>query len=598
MTIFSSMIAGINLLRAPASGCIPIVVVDRYQIAYRQYTTFLPAYISAMNKGIKVRVDQPNHPINYSGPLVTNDYPPLSISFPKTLPSEASDMLKGVGYYETKVKGTTLFIINEPTLDLVQRISKMGVITTCPAPVNTVNFACLYSLRTIRSIFSAFFRLHAYPAFIDKEHAQLTAWMGLDEGSDKKRKRDDGDDPKRKSKKPTIDTEESEGEGESDDEEMAQDGIPKMSESIKWALPAPGIKGWAEDERIPEGTGVFVQFVSDLASTDGEKAVVTTIRSSFLGCLGSTTHEIIAGMDRIQTAMGIISKTEVGKALNHMAWCIDAGLQAQARILPILSKGAYHGCLLLGWGFTIKLKTGDFVPVENQKLVRQIEDSSPFGATLLAISAIVSGGDASSPIIAEILGCSTSIQLRKLLLPAHLSESDRTTITTLCSKLRFSKTPHFGINPTMLNRALHLIANPDDDLPDDYPLLPQCIFESDRVILVLSGFGVMVPTFRFAGGPKYDLESSKCLVGHLGVRTVPLREAANDMHRIISEKSFIGTTSNRRSAVFKDRIFTGLDSKSIVESLRSICGILVAGNKNAKEAAAISGGDTNVFDQF
>lgn len=424
-----------------------------------------------MNKGERVKISLPNHPISYSGPLVTNRYPTLSVSFPRSLPSEASDMLKNLGYTEAKVKGSTVYLINDLSSDQIMKIANMGAIRTCPAPANSANINSLFPLRTIREIFSCFFRLQSYPAFKDKDHTLHTGYESLVIGELNEKKRKAVDQPGPSSKRSTRKTAAEVAVDEDEPMENTDDN-PAPRETIVWALPAYAVDGWLElgDEiDIPEGDGSFVQFLPELANTEGEKMVSIVIREYFLGCLGSSTNEVLNGMDMVRTAMGILNSTDVGKELNHMAWCIDAGIRAQSRVIPVLSQGIYHGCLLMGYGYTIRVNGTDHKALDHQSLLELVRVAAPHGATLRAIAVIVNGADDSdSEDFQRIVGCKGMAELRQELLKTNLTQDDRVKIVTLAAKLRFSFNS-WGISPTNLQKGLSMVADSSSDIPMELP---------------------------------------------------------------------------------------------------------------------------------
>jgi hypothetical protein len=560
------------------------------QPAYKSYCNLLPAYLRAYTEQRRVDATQAFLPILFRNEDTFDiGYPTLSISLASPTPQEVLDTLKSFGYQEVTYQKEKVLLFYRPTKECVAYIMSREHNRQCPSPQLTVNTSCLGAISLVKKIFSCFFHTHTYPAFESDEHAsEVQALTLVARTGDDRRPRIVDPRPAKKTRtdkgaEPVEDDEDMEE--ESDDEES-----PLPKHTIKWALPPPISKSaWGPSDALPAMTGVYVPFIPELASYDS-RSVITTITRYFISCLGTSTEDVRANLEFLRGRLAIVSKTPTGNILAHMARCIDIGLQAQARIFPIIEGGVYQGCALLGAKTKYIIGKEIVSPVESGTLMEKVQS---FGSHKGALIAILRIAGASEPqIVQGIKDIKTMMALRSVLSRAAINEAGRDEILRLSSQLRFG--PYATLNADKIHEALVLISS-NDDIPRDYPIHPSMLFERDRTAVIWSTFGESAPSIAFPG-KKYALDKNDH-PNHIGFRSgIALREAIADLKHVLSTKEVAVPALTRRSAPYVTRIYTGGDSKMLWGDLKRACGVVSTGV--AGTALPAVGPNTALFEDF
>lgn len=585
---------GISVLRCTLSGYEAVVTVSSNQPAYRSYVQYLPAYMAAYCTQKKVSIMSPYHPLLYtsSESLIGYALPDMSISFPAVPPSEILDVMRAAGCQELTVKGTKIFLLLSPSPDLIRSLVAGGAIKTTPAAVNSTNIDSLATLSLIRRIFSNFFHTHQYPAYIDEDHLEYVKdhWQqGVDTG--KRKEPSTGTQRTRKRVRRTADEEEEELE----DEEMEEQGSENVptGETIIWAMPPPVTEqAWGDERQLPGGNGVFIRYIDETQTSNGEKAIHITIGRYFLGALGNSSEAVRIMFDRMRRDLGNLINTRIGRELAHMAKCIDLGLQAQSRIFPVISGEQYLGCILQGAGFQIHAYDTTTSPVDELTLRAKVEQAGSHRSSLYAIADIVDESPEST-LNKAVKNVTSIMHLRNGLQVCPLTAEQKDQIVALARGLRFGA-KSLNVSAANIADLLHFIQHPELELPTTLPIHPSMLFEQNRVSVVWSAFGELAPSCVFNGGPQIDLTSSKNLPKHIGFRMVPLKDALIDLETILSRRKFPNASLNRRSGPYKDRMYTGLDASRILSALTTAAGVTV--DKGKKKAQGSGNVDTSVMD--
>lgn len=583
------------MLRCALSKYEAVVTVSSNQPAYLTYTRFLPAYMAAYYMQISRSIMNPYHPVLWksSDPILSTQLPDISVSFPNVPASELLDAMRANGARELTVKGSKVFIIPSPNPELVRAIATGGASRTTPAASNSVNIDALATLSLVRRIFANFLFTHQYPAFSDDTHLEYVEDHWMKEVGSRKRRLDRHGDAGRSSKR--VHTEGLETLADDDDTMQAQEeeSIPMGDKIINAIPPARILQAWGDDREIPQGHGLFVRYIEETQNNADEKAINETLTRYFLGALGESPEAVRNSYERIKRDLGVIKMTTIGKETAHLAKCIDLGLQAQARIWPVVSNEQYLGCILLGAGFQISAYGTVYVPVQPESLLQQVERAGSHRSSLSSIADIASH-DAMSELHQDIRKSQSMADLRVVLKEGHLSAEERDRIVVLARGLRY-KPKSLNVSTDNIVEALRLIQHPDEELPDTFPISPSALFEENRLAVVWSAFGDLAPTCNFPGGAQVNLESSKDLPKHIGFRLVPQKNAVIDMEQIMSAKRFSNCTLNRRSGAYKDRLYTGLDGSRIINALTAAVGVVI--DKGKKRAGGSGNVDPGIFDE-
>jgi hypothetical protein len=536
----------------------------------------------------------PYHPIQYKStdPLITSRLPDLSISFPSVPAQELLEALRSAGSQELVVKGQKTFLIPSPNPDLIRAVATGGAIRTTPSSINSVNIDALATLSLIRRIFSSFFFTHVYPAFQDPDHLEYMEahWP---QGQDDKGKRvHTGSTPGPSSKRARMRDDDLMSHTDDEAAETGED-IVHLGDRIILALPQTRVeRAWGNDTVIPQGHGIFVRYIDETQNSNGERIIHDVITRYFLGVLGQSAEAVRTTYERIKRDLGVIITTSTGRELAHMAKCLDLGLQAQARIFPVVSEDQYLGCCLLGVGFQISSYGTVHAPVDPTTLLSEIERAGSHRSALHAIADIACAGP-DEPEYRAIVRCPSMVHLRHGLLAMPLSSEDRDRIGAVARGLRF-KSKSLNVSAANVAECFRLIQHSSVDLPTDFPVHPTALFENNRVHVVWSAFGDLAPTCVFPGGPQVDLTSAKDLPKHVGFRMIPLKDAILDIEKIMSSKIFPNCTLSRRSGPFKDRIYTGIEAQQILSTMVAAAG--VEREKGKKRSGGAGNVDVAIMD--
>lgn len=565
-----------------------LVIVSLNQPAYKNYISYLPAYMKAMATQERQSVIKSFHPLDYpaTSPLVQSGLPSVAISFSNVPDAALLDRIRSEGGMELSVRGQKIFLIASPNGDLLRAVANAGAIRNTAAPTGSANLESLSTLSLIRRIFSAFLRTHVYPAFNDVDHLEYNEKNWVVTSVDKR----------------TADTTLTRGKKRTraEDGSSAMEDISEPIEEVdtsstippgnKIIYAIPGSKtthGWGEASELPTGDGLFVRYVEQLQNTDREKIVPRIINQYFLGTLGEHTDAVRTLFGKIRSDWGVLCHTPEGKVLSHIAKCIDVGIRAQARIFPVIDSGEYIGSALLGAGFQISAYDKVWTPVSAIALQNSITAAGSHVVHLKAIADIIGGMD--EEVYDNVMKTTTMVQLREVLLEASMTDEERDKIATIALKLKFNQ-KSLNVSVPNLVKVFNLIANPAEDLPVDFPIHPTKLFEKARFPLVWSAFGANAPTCNFAGGKTIDLQNPGKLDRHIAFRIIPLHEAIIDMEVVLSKKQFFSTSLNRRSGPFKDRMYKAGDFDQIFVAMKGACGV-----SNVTVGSSTSGGSSSVL---
>lgn len=583
---------GINLLRCSLSNFNHVTTISLNQPAYKNYVNYLPAYMHGLITQQKTSIMSPYHALQYiNRPLVLSSLPDVVVSFNGVPVAETLDAIRAAGGKEQTKNRQTVYLIPEPSAEVLRIAKNGGAIATTPAFLNSVNMSCLATLSLVRRIASNFLLTHTYPAFKDANHLSYVKehWITSEETSTKRKRPVDAAGP---SKRPRSEVEDGvEPDAMEDVETTVADSDATPADTIIYAVPPSNtVIGWGPVEDLPDGDGIFCRYVSDTQNNKDEKIVTSVIVKYFLGCLGSTGDEAKTMVERIRGDMGIISGTEQGKELAHLYKCIAIGLEGQARIFPVLEDGQYLGCCLMGAGFRIHAYGTTYTPVTNEILREQVATASSHSASIAGIVGVVDDDDVTDGSLKKL---TSMMEFRDVLVDLPLSSVDREKVVVLAKGLQFRQ-KRLPLSSESIVTAFNLIADNTKEIPKDWPIHPSMLFTDNRTHLVWSAFGDLAPTFEFAGGPRIALDKPSNFPSSISARTISLSDALIDLDSLLRNKYFSGTSGNRRSGPFKDRQWAKLDATSILTAMAKAAG--AESKKAGKAKEVVAGSSSNVLD--
>jgi len=566
------------------------------QARYSVYIRNLPAFMVALEGTELVSALEIYHPITVpDDQLIPFHLPDLIISCSSKLSDDLKEELeREIG--QTSIREIVkdkkvLNIIKIAQYSNLRVVSSKGPAKTTPAFTETANIASYKWFLVAHKIASRFLSLHRYPAFQDEEHLkQYEAWHT--KGKDDDEGEDDQMQGTEEADNGEYESSGSKGKG-APELKIVQNHYPAVEfgnrshEVIKPQSPSSQMFITSPSE-VPANPGIYVPYISDLAHYDTE-TVPAVISEYFAGCLGEDEREVLEHLGSLKAAWGILGETAPGKMMTHLFFCIRLGLKTQTHVLPYIHHSAgYQGCFLLGVGYVLEVEGRMRIPVSAEKL-RAAFDSTDFHHKSLE-GIYASLGNSKEWIDGHRSQVNSLMTLRNVVQEGWTHVRNQDAIVRHAKLLRF-QSQYWKVTPSHILRALSLL-NTSDPFPDDLPIMPEAIVETDRATVIWSCFGPFAPTFKVPGGRTVPLSTGVAkgvvttkgkeraedkLLTRIGVRTVPFRDAIADLKWVKEEKSIMTPffqTKEKASDEHYTRFFGGDDLPLIMTALRTYTAVL------------------------
>ncbi|QMP84027.1 hypothetical protein [Rhizoctonia solani ambivirus 2] len=575
------------------------------------YKGNLPAFMAAIEKDISL--------VSAYHPFIVDDdelipfmrLPDVIFSWEFKMADEVKEgLVKQIGdgrLREVVRGGKTVYIAPLDSYEKFTYIRQLKANLITPAFDETANLKSIPLFKMAHRIVSRFTAIHQYPAWVDQAH--LDEWKKYHQ---KHIFEDDHDE--------SAHDEEMEVEEDGSSKEVKVGDITLSAEKgdiwvgrdrfndAKVVKQSRG-KGFISDPSntdIELGDGIFVPFVAPLAHYDGQ-TVPDVIRQYFSACLGEDADDVHQLLHTTRTEWGVLGNTTAGKAMTHLFFCMRLAIESQARLLPYVNESSgYNGSFILGAGFTISVGTYIKPSVPMETLKASFQKASFHHRGLETILSHLEGLDEEA-LNTLRHNTSTIMQLKRAVENSWMHIKDKAAITKAASLLNFNQTK-WRINAESIARLLSLLNN-SGPLPDDLPVSPSYLTESDRLTVLLSCFGDFAPTFKVAGGREVPLDSLEVTIKkapgvkdsgkkdmsltRIGCRTVPVSEAVADW-RWVKESKKIQTPfwqpKEKASQEHFTRFFSGDNLQVIVTGLRQFAMI------NRVEAGGSGGGKKREFE--
>lgn len=536
---------GLSLFRAKPCDVRISVIPDVVQPGYMSYTRNLPAFMEATLTSKRVIIRNRGYPISSVPHMIPMSIPPLIYDF-QARPSDAKiDKLREHSTV-TQGRGKTIaFVMQTPTLPLIQDVAKQGANPVTSHVFGAVNLNGMKCIFVLQKVLSAFLLTHVYPAFRHSE--EMTPKEEPQVVSIKRRKTEKStyllcvtkpDEHLQDTKPSADDSEEEEG-------ELPDAYDPTTMVRLVNAKPSiVSNERWGSIGNIPNASGIFVPFVAELAVED-TLTVPTLVSTYFLRSLASTHATMIGQMDSIRSGWSMVACTRLGHEWSHMAKCIEIALQAQCFVYPIYTNDVYEGTVICGAGYRVGLRDQVFGPSAYAELLTTVQDNTMHRKSLLDIVNIVGAEHH-----ADISGCEDIRTLSKLLLTMKLDETSKQEIVKCAMNLNF-RNKYWSTSAANMQRALHYLSKPDEEIETDIPMYPKYIFSIDRDEQIFSAFGHMAPTFMIPNGRKCVMQSMEAAPKNLTIRTVSVDAAVLDF-KYIRDNGYITNNMGNLSAKHKD----------------------------------------------
>jgi hypothetical protein len=531
--------------------------VKKRQPAYLAYTQLLPDFIEATHRGTKVEVMNNFFPVNYIGDIIPLHSPPVMVSFRgRHVPLDSDSLLAAADARIVDNQGTTCYQLDNPTKEQLGIMIADDVNQRTNCFQDHVNIEGLRMLNLVKRVLTAFLLIHGYPAFSDDTEEEEEAKV---------------------SEEPIEKQTQGKKRGRSASQELAS--VPESApvtahpvkaktvlsqvDMLKYAKPQRiNPQPWGSLDELPNADGVYMPFLIGLEKID-ETMVPNLLSDFFLRSLGSDSASCFATLERIRASMGVISKTRAGHELAHFCKAVDIGLRAQAQLFPVFDSGVYQGTLISGSQFELQFAKNVYVPAKYADL-KNIVTSHSFHVSSLKTIMDLTG-------VREVMDCRTMRQLSLLLRKSGTRIDVVEEILEAAKRVTFKEEGYWPINPTTLKKFLKALPMylTVDDIPDDIPMHPTMLFDTDVYASLLSAFGFMVPSFNIPSCPYYELGADKDMPQFFVIARTTIKFAAEQLKKTIQE-GFISNGPRNLSKKNKDYPIPAKDAREIWTLLSDI----------------------------
>jgi hypothetical protein len=307
---------------------------------------------------------------------------------------------------------------------------------------------------------------------------------------------------------------------------------------------------WGPVREAPQASGLYVPYVKELSKKD-TITLPKLITDYFVKSLGSNVQDMVAELQQVTSAWGVISTTDLGHEISHLAKCIDICLKAQAIVYPCYSGTIYEGCVISGALFTIGYKSDIIEPIAYEELQVMVENCSLHQKALSEIYTITGMTEEA------IIKISTMRELSKAVKAINMNVNNQQRVMKAALQLNYAN-KYMSTSTNNVKVALSLLINPEDDIPDEYPMHPNYLFTTDRVESVMTGFGYSAFTFMLPNGKKCHFGDNLEAPEHFAIHSVPVSKAVLDMEYML-ENGYItnnttGLSSKHKAAPLKGSV--------------------------------------------
>jgi hypothetical protein len=291
-------------------------------------------------------------------------------------------------------------------------------------------------------------------------------------------------------------------------------------------------------------------------------------------------------------------KTDLGKSITHILFCIQIAIESQARLYLIVVKGEYMGSVILGHKFNIMINGILVPPMENTQLLEHAsaldKHSSALEKLLIKVRTWKLIALGSSRYIAreQFKTCRqvyTEISLRD----KPSDENEKQEVLALLQDLTFLET-YYPVNAEHLKRVVSSLSSSEEpDITAPMYLEPiDFLKELSPVYTTLSVFGPIAPSFFDANGPAYkiplpgaddplskvDDQTKKQPLDSLLISLKKLSIAVQDMEVVIRKRE-VRMNLKERAAGYRTIRFPGKARDEIWEQLKLLPWVERSGEK-------------------
>jgi len=567
------------------------------QIAYDGYISNLPAFLRATADQAKVACSRiwfklkakAEHVIPLKMPhLMVNPRAVLKTS------EEKENFRTSLGVTSETVRGPQgeAYLIRDVTPSMISSLPTSTMNPYTPSQTDSVSLSTMSTYFFTVKLISIFLSTHTYPAFQTAEgayqHTRDTDIVFKKTGYVPVKKwRGNNDTYKGHDKVGEINEDVDFGEFKA----FADEKINAFSslDSVFVAKPAPLYPevNYGLPTSVPNLPGYCLPYFRNICEPS-KPVIVQVIRRYFLACFGDSSEEASVQWANWLKGVEKWHKSDAGRVVAHILFCIQLALESQSRVYILLSNGVYLGSCLLGFKFVI-WRNGQVVLPETADALHSLAIRlDAHSGNVEKISTILSRLSLSGGMEVEETPVLSSARKTFLEINKREKPTDSDEVTELAEAvngLTFDE-KYWPIAVDKLILWISTIQDDDKEISEDWPmyLTGEMMYDTSRAHQILAAFGPMAPSMVDSGGKDFEIpkgllaideastedpDTKTLRLASIFVTGKKLKVAVGDCVNMLKKRRIRQNTSER-AAGYRTIRFTGTGRTQIWEALRKL----------------------------
>lgn len=491
------------------------------QIAYASYRANIIAWMFSTAVGTKVSTLCSGYKVTLDAErLIQFPIPPLYLQLKDAPKNDAEKkaieaLIQGFGEL-VNYRGKPHISIPKPMVNHITIILPY-VKPTNPTPANSTDFLGVRSFITTLKFLTLFLATHTYPAYLTEDasenfNAETYIWKGKT-GSMIYSQNDvypeSEDDKNVAGAKPDLSLLKTHDYLGSVENPTGSYLAASLGQAAVVAKPSPfrPSKNIGSINDVPALPGYSLPYFDGMMLEDHE-FISSIMQRYFYRGFGDTVETQEVEFRRWKEGAKNWAKSDSGIALNHIFLCMNAAIEAQARLFIIMSSGRYIGSLILGCRFHLVFQGKKIARLTAEQISVLLADMDIHAETVKKICGILSNIETSAGMTQEVEPNSigSALDIRRLILERKILPADLSKIEEKLSGLSFKENLKV-LGESSLKEFLDLYITPDATHLAEWPfhLCPGLLNDGSLEARLLQGFGAEAPSFINLTGTKYKI---------------------------------------------------------------------------------------------
>lgn len=567
------------------------------QPAYKNYLDNIAVFISATLQRRRLSTDRQFYPLTLqTSGIIPFQLPPIVVSMlrPSSKDEDKTKFRNSLPGSVTMERFTNrdIFIIPPLYPRTVDTIPIKDCDPNAPSPPEATSLLGLRTLLFTLKALTGFLATHTYPAFQTSE--DITHYQNIIDVEWYQNEFYLSDPAKVKMQANNKDLLESSGIAVPSAYSITTDTITagtkgsqlSLSGAVYYAKPAPFYPqiNYGEISKIPNFPGYILPWFPALHEPSSNIILLVMRKYFFRLIQNNDKSEWSAYVQGVQKWY----RTDLGKAITHILYCLQAALESQARLFIILSKGHYQGSVIQGYKFNLMYNEKILSPMNHSEIISAARELDKHSAALETLRQSVKlwkrldNGRTANILKTEFETC-RQVYTQILLREKPTVEADIEVVKQLLLRLTFME-DYIPVKADTVKQAILTILSgkPPADLKTPMYLEPDSFLtEITLAHSVLSAFGPIAPSFYDSNAPAFkipltgaddplsaiDAETKKQVLDSLLISLKKTSVAASDMEIVIRKRE-VRMKLHERAAGYRTLRFTGKHRDEIWDLLK------------------------------